>query len=115
MSSPNDPPGAEMTVALYKPFDGKDAELREIIKRHVPYLRSEGLATDRPVVHMRAENGTYVEIFEWVPGAAEAAHSHDGVMKMWGEMMAVADFPEFHELAESQRRFPHFTAVDDLV
>ena len=37
----------EIVFALYRPHEGKDAELRELIKKHMPTLRRLELVTDR--------------------------------------------------------------------
>ncbi len=104
----------EMVIAMYRPHEGKDAELLEIIARHMPALRAEGLVTDRPAQLMRASDGTYLEIFQWKDGGAHAAHTNEVVMEVWNAMGAVADFPPLASLAEAQSRFPHFEAVDGV-
>ena len=57
--------GPQIVFVLYKPHDGKDADLRQILAEHVPTLRRLEMATDRPTVLVKSKNGTYVEIFEW--------------------------------------------------
>ena len=104
----------EMVIAMYRPHEGKDAELRELIARHMPALRAEGLVTDRPATLMRAGDGTYLEVFEWKPGASSAAHTNPAVQAVWGPMMEVADFPALGDLAEAGGRFPHFEPIDGL-
>ena len=106
--------GGNVVMAMYRPRPGKDAELRAIIARHVPRLREVGLATSRPVALLQAADGTYVEIFEWAPGGAQAAHTHPAVGEIWGAMAAVADFVRLADLAESQRPFPHFLPVEGV-
>jgi len=104
----------EVVMAMYRPKAGGDAALRAIIARHVPTLRRVHLATDRPVLLLRAADGTYVEIFEWRPGAAQQAHEHPEVEALWGEMAQVADFVRLADLAEAARPFPHFAPVEGL-
>jgi hypothetical protein len=38
----------------------------EILQNHVPTLRKEGLVTERPELLLQAQDGTYIEIIEWV-------------------------------------------------
>jgi hypothetical protein len=104
----------EVVLATYRPKPGGDAALRALIARHVPTLRRVQLATDRPVLLLRAADGTYVEVFEWRPGGAEQAHDHPEVAALWGEMAQVADFVRLADLAEAAHPFPHFAPVDGL-
>ena len=103
-----------VVMAMYRPRPGQDEALRTLIAGHVGTLRRIGLATERPVLLLRAADGTYVEIFEWRPGAAAKAHDHPEVQALWGAMAAIADFPPLGDLAESKRPFPHFTAADGV-
>lgn len=99
----------EIVIALYKPHAGQDAALRALVESHVPALRRAGLITERPSVLMRSSDGTFVEIFEWVPGGAERAHAHPEIGPLWGAMSEVADFTSLADLPEARGRFPHFT------
>ena len=55
-----------IVIVLYRPKKGKEKELLEVVKEHVPILRSENLATEREAIVGRATDGTIVEIFEWI-------------------------------------------------
>ena len=109
--------GAHLCIAVYRPKEGGEERLRELIAGHVPALRELGLATDRPVVLMKTFDGTaYLEVFEWATeDAAAKAHEDPAVQAIWGPMMEVADFPALNELEASKTRFPHFEPVDGLV
>jgi hypothetical protein len=61
-------PEARLVIVAYKPKPGKEAELLALSHEHVPYLRSLGLATDRPHIVAAAADGTIVEVFEWAEG-----------------------------------------------
>jgi hypothetical protein len=41
-------------IAAYRPKPGKEQELLEVLRDHMPILRLEGLVTDRPAYVMRA-------------------------------------------------------------
>lgn len=102
----------EIVIALYRPHPGKEAELRALIARHVPTLRRLELVTDRPPVLCRAADGTYMEIFEWATAeAADQAHHHPEVAKLWEPMGRIADFATLESLEEVSRPFPHFEPV----
>jgi len=108
---------AQVVIAIYRPKEGGEQRLRELLAVHVPALRKLGLATERPVVLMKTLDGSaYLETFEWATAeAAQAAHENPEVQAIWGPMMEVADFPSLGELEESKTRFPHFQPVDGLV
>ena len=102
----------EMVFALYRAHAGKDAELEEVLKRHVPTLKSLELATDRPSFVARAGDGTYVEVFEWADGeAARRAHDLPAVAAVWEAIGQVADLRTLADLEETRRPFPHFQTV----
>ncbi|HLZ85249.1 MAG TPA: hypothetical protein VKQ54_16920 [Caulobacteraceae bacterium] len=103
---------SEVVMALYRPHEGKDSELRSLIAQHVPSLLRLELITDRPPLLLKAADGTYVEIFEWVSGAASrSAHEHPEIAHIWEAMEAVADFTNLDSLEEAQRPFAHFSPV----
>ena len=78
-------------IVAYKPKPGKEAELLELTRGHVPRLRAEGLATESPVTICRAADGTIIEVFEWEAGGIERAHHNAAVGAMWAEYSAVCD------------------------
>ena len=43
-----------LVIVAYRPLPGKEQQLLELTKQHLPVLRREGLATDRPSYAMRA-------------------------------------------------------------
>jgi hypothetical protein len=105
-------PGPVMVIAGYKPKEGKEAELKALVRGHVERLRQVGLATDRPPVAMRAADGTILEVFEWASQEAIArAHEHPEVQKMWGEFDALCTFASLRDLPETASPFPNFEPV----
>jgi len=101
-----------MVMALFRPKQGKDAELMACMQDHLPVLRGQGLATERPSVILRAADGTLVEIFEWTSHAAiEAAHSNPVVGKLWQRYSACCDYVTLGDLAEARAMFPEFELV----
>ena len=55
-----------ISAACYKPRPGREEALLEVVRNHLPPLRTEGLVTERAPIVMRCADGTIVEIFEWV-------------------------------------------------
>jgi hypothetical protein len=104
---------AQIVIAAYRPHDGNDEALRALIREHLPALRKYELATDRPSMLMRSQDGTYLEIFEWASAdSAQRAHEHPAIAKIWEGMGALGDMPTLSQLDESTSSFPHFEPVD---
>jgi hypothetical protein len=102
--------GATLVIVAYKPKPGKDADLLQLTREHLPLLRAEGLATDHPVTACRAQDGTIVEAFEWAPGGAERAHSNPVVRELWARY-AACDIVPLATLPETATMFASFTPL----
>ena len=73
-----------ISIAAYRPKPGREADLLELTRQHIPVLRGLGLVTDRKPIAMRAADGTIVEVFEWLSAdAISHAHSNPVVQAMW--------------------------------
>jgi len=107
----------EVVIAVYRPKDGRGGELLDLIRRHVPTLREERLATDRPVLLLRHPgDGSVLEIFEWVgPHSADAAHKNPRVQSIWDAMGRLADFGTLAALPGANQPFGHFEPLDGIV
>lgn len=55
-----------ISVACYRPRLGCEDTLLELVRNHLPPLRAERLVTERASIVMRTQDGTIVEVFEWV-------------------------------------------------
>lgn len=96
-------------IALYQPKKGKEEELMEIIEGHTPLLKREGLITEFQPVLLKSENGTYLELFQWKSvEAKDQAHESSTVMKLWEQMMEIAEMKNLSSLAEANQLFPNF-------
>lgn len=103
----------QMVIVVYRPKPGREAELLELVRGHVPALRAEGMATERPPLVMRAADGCIVEIFEWTSAeAVEGAHHSPNVMAMWGRFAEVCDYETLANLPEARRMFSPFDPVE---
>lgn len=101
-----------IVIVGYKPKPGKTRALKELTKTHVPRLKKEGLVTDREAIIMEAEDGTIVEVFEWLSKEAiQQAHSNPEVLKMWGEYAEVCDYVPIGSLSEFKNLFAEFSPV----
>ena len=99
-------------MALFRPKPGKDGDLMACMRDHLPILRTQGLATDRPTTVLRAKDGTLVEIFEWVSQAAiDAAHANPAVLALWKRYADCCDYVTLADLPEARAMFPGFEHV----
>ena len=103
---------AQVVFAMYRPHSANDAQLRALIARHLPALRKFGLVTKRDPLLLRAGDGSYIEIFEWVSEeAARKAHEHQEIAEIWEQMGVVGSFGKLRDLPEVDKEFPHFEPV----
>ena len=105
-------PAALLSIVAYKPKPGKEAELRSLVEEHVPYLRSLGLATDRPQILATSADGTHIEVFEWTQGGIERAHAHAGLLALWKRFMDVCDIVPLQTLHETSGVFANFVPAN---
>ncbi len=100
-------------IVAYKPKDGKDAELLDVVRSHLQVLQDQELVTDRPAYVMRASDNTIVEIFEWRSAQAiEQAHSNAAVQSLWEKFDAVCEYLPLSKLRETGEMFAEFDAVE---
>jgi len=103
----------QIVIVAYRPHEGKEEQLLDLVRQHLPVLREQGLATERQPVVMRAGNGVLVEIFEWKSAAAvEEAHANAAVQSLWDKFSKVCDYEVLANLPECQRPFSPFEPVD---
>jgi quinol monooxygenase YgiN len=101
-----------LVIVAYRPKPGKDDVLLAEVRDHHHLLRSEGLATDREPVIMRAADSTIIEIFEWAsPAAIEEAHANPRVQAMWSRFAKVCDYVPIGQVAEAASIFSEFEPV----
>jgi hypothetical protein len=105
-------PHARLSVVAYKPKPGKESELMSLTLEHVPYLRSLGLATERPHIIATAGDGTILEIFEWVEGGIQKAHAHPGLAELWARYSAACDYVPLRTLEETGNIFANFVPAN---
>jgi quinol monooxygenase YgiN len=98
-----------ISVACYRPKPGCEGALLDLVRDHLPPLRAEGLVTERASIMMRTEDGTIVEVFEWVSQEAIAgAHTNPTVLALWKRFEAVCSYEKPSNLPEFQNMFAHF-------
>lgn len=99
-------------IAIFRAKPGQDDALLACLRDHLPVLRGQGLATDRPPVVLRARDGAVLEVFEWESEAAiDAAHANPEVLKLWERYAACCEPITLSDLAEARQMFPAFERV----
>ena len=101
-----------IVIAAYRPKAGQEAALKALVTEHVPVLREQGLATERPPVVMEAADGTILELFEWTSAEAiEEAHANAAVGRLWDRFHALCDYVPLADLKEAHALFAEFAPV----
>ncbi|MCK5703884.1 MAG: hypothetical protein KAI29_22150 [Cyclobacteriaceae bacterium] len=99
----------KIVIATYKPKPGKEKALDSLVKNHVKMLRNQGLATLRPPMIMKANDGTVVEVFEWISKQAiEDARTNKDVQQYWDQYRDVCEILPISKLIESNTSFSEF-------
>lgn len=99
-----------ITIVAYKPKDDKADELRQLMREHLPLLKSLDMVTDRPSIIMEAKNGTILEVFEWKSKAAiEQAHTNPLILEMWRKYAEVCEYTPIANVEEAADLFSEFT------
>jgi hypothetical protein len=102
-----------VTIACYRPKSGKERDLHQLMREHVPTLRRESLASERSPIIVRAKDGTVVEVFEWASGdAADAAHSNPVVLAMWERFNGACDYVKVSDIAETHDQWASFDPLE---
>lgn len=104
--------GSLVVIASYKPKDGKEEGMKEVLRDHIPILRKEGLITDFLAIVLKSMNGDYIEIFEWKSGEAIAkAHENENVLKLWKRFEEVCTYTNLSNIEECKSLFASFIPV----
>jgi hypothetical protein len=102
-----------ITIAVYRPKPGKEKQLLDLIREHLPILKSQHLITDRKPIVMRAEDKTVVEVFGWKSAEAiQDAHSNPEVLKLWERFGEVCDYEIPVNVKEFHAMFSEFTPIN---
>ncbi len=102
-----------IVIAAFRPHLGKDQELVTLVRERLTLLRQLGMATDRPNITMRAQDGTVVDVSEWTDdGAIVRAHKHPDVLALWDRFEACSEYVPLHSIEEAMTPFSTFTVVD---
>lgn len=95
----------ETVLCTYRVRGDAEDDFRRLLGRHWRTLHELGFVTEAtPVVLRQSDEPTYVEIFTWVEGGFQRAHTHPEVLAIWEPME-----PLLEERDGCPRwEFPHF-------
>src|SRR5262245_19889044 len=97
----------QFVIAAYRPKAGKEQQLLQCVRDHLPMLCGQKLVTDRPPYAMLARDGTIVEVFEWKSEeATKQAHSNPEVLKLWKRFDECSAYVKLNTLPEIAEMFP---------
>ena len=100
-------------IVVFRPKRGKEHELEQLLKEHVPILREEQLVTDRKPYVMKSSEGVFVEVFEWKSKEAiQQAHTNMEVGKMWERFGQVCEYDAAVNVKEFHDLFSEFASVN---
>ena|SRR5688572_20987889 len=94
------------TLVVYRPKQGKEAELYALVKKHGPVLESTGLTVGGVPQLYKARNVRtgaefFVEIFSWRDEQASSlAHQTPAIMAVWEPMTPLLESLEISVLEE---------------
>jgi len=101
-----------IAIASYRPKAGKEVAFQELLKKHIPTLRAEGLLTEAPAYASRSANGTILEVFEWKSQEAkDKAHQNKAVMDCWNQFFGLAEIVPLSSLEEAKAPFASFERI----
>ena len=101
-----------IVIVGYKPFAGKNEELKKLSRIHWKILDDLGLVSRREPIVMEAQNGTIIEVFGWKSKLAmEQAHSNPDVLEMWGKYSAICEYVPFGSVPEAENLFSEFSPI----
>ncbi|MBV6478778.1 MAG: hypothetical protein HGGPFJEG_01535 [Ignavibacteria bacterium] len=102
-----------LVITCFKPNPGKESELLEVVRDHMPILKKEGLVTDRPCHVMKSKNGSIIEVFEWKSQQAiDDAHKNKNVLELWKRFENACEYKTLSSIEESNIMFPGFEPVN---
>jgi quinol monooxygenase YgiN len=102
----------QITIAAYKPREGQEPALIELLRRHHGILRLQGLVSEFKPVVLKSAEGTYLEIFEWKSkDAMDAAHKNKAVLDLWQRFEVACEYKKLADVKEAQELFASFASV----
>lgn len=99
-------------LAVYKVRPGLQSRLLDLLSKHAPVLREQGLLSETPTRLLRAGDSHFIEVVTWKSEEeASRAHAVPAVQEIWGQMAQAAEFVGLADLPEASRPFASFTDI----
>jgi hypothetical protein len=104
-----------IVLVVYRPHEGKEKALENLVSRHLTVLLDQSLVTDRKPMVMKTADGCVVEVFEWLSAQAiEKAHHNPAVQALWAEFAEVCAYEKPVNVAEFHNLFSEFTPIQSI-
>ncbi len=101
-----------VAVTVYRPKKGKKAELLSLLKLHLTVLRRGGYVSRRQSYLMSSENGSIVQVFEWLSKKAkEGAHRDQAWLALWPQFNKLCKNDLMKDLPEAKKPFANFDKI----
>jgi len=102
-----------ISIAAFRAKAGREQDLIRVIDDRLPLLRSLGLATDRPEIRCRSQDGVIITISEWASREAiDQAHETPEVLALWERFAACCAWLKLESLSECSQDFACFEALN---
>jgi hypothetical protein len=102
-----------ITIVVYRPKQGREKQLLELVNEHLPVLDKQGLITGRKPIVMEAADNRIIEIFEWASSEAiEKAHTNASVLELWNRFNKVCDYDKPVNVNEFHNLFSEFEPIN---
>ena len=100
--------GISGVICTYRVKEGEEAKFIDLLQRHWPTLKGQGLTTEEPAQVFRGKDESgktyFVEVFHWVDEKApDLAHHNPAVMAVWEPMGMLVEA----RLGRPAMEFPH--------
>lgn len=106
---------SEVSVAIYRPRDGRGAELTELLKELVDTLVAENVVShaSQCILLRSFEDGAHVVMTRWAsPQIERRAQDNPTLNAMWARIEDVAEQITLGELEEAEAVAPSFERID---
>ncbi|HUG29697.1 MAG TPA: hypothetical protein VMQ65_04170 [Candidatus Limnocylindria bacterium] len=107
--------GRRLALCVYRPRDGRAAELEQFLPLEIATLRSRAYITQRGVPVCRTERGDYLAIVEWrTARSVDEAHADPVIVELWDKKQELAEYVGVDGLARADQPFASYEVVGDV-
>jgi predicted enzyme related to lactoylglutathione lyase/quinol monooxygenase YgiN len=102
-----------VVIGTYRPKQGKDQELLALLDQSFHALRASDLLGYYPRSVLKAAEGAYLEIFEWMsPDSMDQAMKDQSIQAVWKKIGDICEMLPISSLKEAAKPFAEFERVE---